>query len=124
MASDTKLVVVVNMAAKMSIGRLAAQIAHAATLAILEAGKWTPDHTFYVSTYDDPVLRYWMKENITKVVVKAWGEEQLAELKKQAEERDIRTALMIEDDGQVTALALGPDLSEALDPLTRELPLL
>jgi len=124
MAAEVKMVVVVNMAAKMSIGRLAAQIAHAATLAILEAGKWTQDHTFYISTYDDPVLRYWMKENITKVVVKTWGEDQLHSLKAQAEAMDIRTALMVEDDGQVTALALGPDLSEKLDPLTGSLPLM
>jgi len=123
MASEVKMVVVANMAAKMSIGRLAAQVAHAATLAILEAGEWI-DNTFQIITDGDPIFRYWMQENITKVVVKTWGAENLAELKKQAEERGIRTALMIEDDGQVTALALGPDLSEKLDPLTRELPLL
>ena len=123
MASEVKMVVVVNMAAKMSIGRLAAQIAHAATLAILEAGEWI-DNTFQIITDGDPILRYWMQENITKVVVKTWGEDQLHSLKVQAEAMGIRTALMVEDDGQVTALALGPDLSEKLDPLTRELPLM
>ena len=123
MASEVKMVVVVNMAAKMSIGRLAAQIAHAATLAILEAGEWI-DNTFQIITDGDPILRYWMRENITKVVVKTWGEDQLHSLKAQAEALGIRTALMVEDDGQVTALALGPDMSEKLDPMTKELPLM
>jgi peptidyl-tRNA hydrolase len=118
-----RMVIVTNMAANMGIGRLAAQIAHAATQIIIEAGKWTDEH-FQLSTCDDSDLRYWMKESFTKIVVKVWGEEALQQLQEDADKAGLRTALMVEEDGQITTLAIGPSSSPELDRLTRHLSLL
>lgn len=120
--NEPRMVIVVNMAVNMGIGRLAAQIAHAATMIVLEAGMWTGNK--YTMEADND-LAYWAKENrITKIVVKVWGEESLISLQKEADRAGIRTALMVEDDGQTTALALGPSASPELDKLTRHLPLM
>ena len=122
--SEPRMVIAVNMAVNMGIGRLAAQIAHAATQLIIESGKWNSEGTFSLSTCDDPELRYWMKESFTKIVVKVWGEDALRSLQEQADKAGLRTALMVEDDGQATALALGPSASADLDRLTRHLSLM
>jgi peptidyl-tRNA hydrolase len=101
---------------------MASQIAHASILSLLREGTWE-GNTFTISNMDE-TLKYWMKESFTKIVVKAWGENQLRGLEREASRKGIRTALFTEDDGQVTCLALGPDLSKNLDPLTGALPLL
>lgn len=122
MSNSVKQVLVVNLAANMGIGRLFSQAAHSSIMSLLQEGKWE-GNTFTILNVDD-TLKYWMKESFTKVVVKAWGEDQLRDLEKEASRNGIRTALFTEDDGQVTCLALGPDLSKNLDPLTKTLPLL
>ncbi len=120
--NEPRMVIVVNMAVDMGIGRLAAQIAHAATMVLLQAGEWK-ENRFTMDADND--LAYWAKENrITKIVVKVWGADTLQLLQEQAEKAGLRTALMIEDDGQTTALAIGPSSSPELDRLTRHLPLM
>jgi len=124
MPSDTvKLVLVANMATNMGVGRVCAQCCHAAVLTILEAGEWV-DTTFQIATDGDPTFKYWMQEGFTKVVVKVWGEEELLALKIKAESLGLRTALMVEDDGQCTALSIGPAETSKLNPVTRDLLLL
>ena len=118
MSDIPKMVIVANMAASMSIGRLSAQIAHAAVLALLQIGTWEDNFFRIEAPYD---LQYWMKESFTKVVVKAWGEDALLALERQAKAANIKTALMVEDDGQITALALGPAPMSTLAPLTKDL---
>ena len=120
--SNIKQVLVVNLAANMGIGRLFSQAAHSSIMSLLQEGIWDGDN-FVIPNADD-TLRYWMQESFTKVVVKAWGEDQLRELEKEASRKGIRTALFIEDTGETTCLALGPALSKDLDPLTKSLPLL
>jgi PTH2 family peptidyl-tRNA hydrolase len=120
--NEPRMVIVVNMAVDMGIGRLAAQIAHAATMIILQAGEWK-DNKFSLEADSD--LEYWAKENrITKIVVKVWGEDRLRLLQEEADKAGLRTALMVEDDGQITALAIGPSSDPSLDRLTRHLPLM
>lgn len=120
--NEPRMVIVVNMAVDMGIGRLAAQIAHAATMILLQAGEWQGNRYSFEADSD---LEYWAKEDrITKIVVKLWGEDKLKALQADAEKAGLRTALMVEDDGQVTALAIGPSSSPELDRLTRHLTLL
>lgn len=120
--NEPRMVIAVNMAVDMGIGRLSAQIAHAATLIILQAGKWEGNKFLFEADCD---LEYWAKEErITKIVVKVWGEDALKSLQESMEKSGIRTAMMIEDDGQFTALAIGPSSSPELDRLTRHLPLM
>ena len=65
-----------------------------------------------------------MKESFTKIVVKAWGEDQLKALEKQAISRGISSSIFTEDTGEMTCLALGPADSRDLDPITGKLFLL
>lgn len=118
-----KQVIAVNLAANMGIGRLCAQACHASILSLLNRGQWNAEG-LQINTKEDSALHYWMKESFTKVVVKVWGEEELLSLQDKAERLGISTALMIEDDGQKTALALGPCEPQLLDKVTKELTLL
>lgn len=120
--SDPRMVIIANMEAPYSIGRIVAQCCHAATMIILHAGEWE-GNKFTLEADTD--LAYWAKEDkITKIVVKVWGEEALKSLQEEAGRAGLRTALMIEDDGVCTALAIGPSSSPELDKLTKHLPLM
>lgn len=120
-----KMAIIVNVGADMSIGRLAAQVAHAATLALLKAGTWNETNTeFKIDATGNTALQFWMQEHFTKVVLKTWGAEEMHRIEREAKALDIPTALMIEDDGQVTALALGPVKATRLASITPRLVLL
>ena len=116
-----KQVIVLNMAVPMSIGRLAAQGAHASILAILNQGSWNKN-TFTIQDASSE-LKYWMKESFTKVFVKAWGFDSLFKLNAKATALGISSVYM-EEDGYTTALAIGPHLSSKIDEITKDLPLL
>ncbi len=111
-----KQVIIVNNALKLPKGKLAAQAAHAAVGAYLEAG---------------PVEQQaWLDEGMPKVVVKVETTEELLRLETAAAEKDI-PACLIEDagrtvvpEGTITCLGLGPAEDEVLDELTGELKLL
>jgi peptidyl-tRNA hydrolase len=105
MADEVKQVIVVNMAVPFPLGRLMAQIAHASMLNIVNRGTWNGDK-FSIDA-DDLALRFWLKDHYTKVVCKAWGKEQMMKIKAEAEKRKLYVALM-EEEGFITALAIGP----------------
>jgi peptidyl-tRNA hydrolase len=121
MADPIKQVIVINMASKMPLGRLLAQAMHASTLNILERGKWDGDKLTIDAT-NDFALKRWLEKQFTKVVCKAWGEDHLLRLKQAAEFAGIHVSVM-EEDGETTAIALGPDFTERL-AFTNNLPLL
>lgn len=117
-----KQIIVVNMAAPMSLGRLVAQSCHASMLSILNRGSWDGD-VFSLKTDDDSfALKYWMKESFTKVACKAWGAEQMLAIKADAESRGLYVSVM-EEEGHITAIALGPAESKKLE-FTKSLVLL
>jgi len=116
-----KQVLIVNMDTPMSVGRLAAQACHASIQVFLNIGKWS-ENNFCINNVSDS-MQYWMKESFTKVVCKVWGKEKLKELYEQAVSLKL-PASIIEDDGYVTAVAIGPDDSKNINPLTRDLILL
>jgi peptidyl-tRNA hydrolase len=116
---SVKQVLVVNMAVPFPLGRLAAQISHASVSNIITRGKWDKDideegyYTFTLKT-KDKALKWWMEEQFTKVVCKAWGKEQMLKVKAEAEEKGIYVGVM-EEDGFITAIALGPAFIEDLE---------
>lgn len=114
-----KLVVVTRKNLKLSPGKLAAQVAHAAVECALKAQEREP-RTF----------KKWMGEGQKKVVVKVDTEKDFYALKEAAEDFGLPTAL-IQDAGHteipagtVTVLGIGPGPNERVDAVTGALALL
>jgi peptidyl-tRNA hydrolase len=113
---DMKQVIVVNEALKLPRGKLAAQVAHAAVGAFLEAG--------------EEVRRAWLNSGMTKIVLQVDNEAVLTKLYDLAKSRNI-PAQLISDAGRtmipagtVTCLGLGPAGDDEIDGLTGQLRLL
>ena len=111
-----KQVIVVNESLKLPKGKLAAQVAHAAVAAFLEA--------------DEQARQHWIEKGMPKVVLKSESEADLLKLQDLARRRNI-PAQLIRDAGKtvipagtMTCLGLGPASADEIDELTRELKLL
>ena len=111
-----KQVIVVNAALRLPKGKLAAQVAHAAVGAFLEASAETQ--------------RTWLEEGMPKVVLKGNSAEELMGLQTLAMQRHI-PACLINDAGRtvvpagtVTCVGLGPAGDNEIDELTGTLKLL
>ncbi len=113
-----KLVVVVRDDIKMSAGKLAAQVAHAAVICALEAKSRKPRWFFE-----------WYKEGQRKVVLRAEDMDQLRALRDRASRAGLPNAL-VTDAGltelppdTTTCLGIGPAPESDVDPITGALPL-
>jgi len=114
-----KLVVVTRQDLKLSAGKTAVQVAHAAVTCALQSKKHDPD-----------TFKEWYEEGQKKVVVKAPDLKALYELKAQAEDLGLVTSL-IQDAGlteipagTVTVLGIGPARDQDVDRVTGHLSLL
>jgi PTH2 family peptidyl-tRNA hydrolase len=114
-----KLVVVVRQDLKLSKGKLAAQVAHAAVACALKAKKEHPI-----------IFSKWWEEGQKKAILKVKTQSELEELEEKAKKAGSVTAL-IKDAGltevppnTLTCLGIGPAKANAIDRLTGELPLL
>lgn len=113
------MVIVVDRNVKMTPGKTAAQVAHAAVTCALAAEK-----------YDKRAFAAWMAEGQQKVVLKANGSKELFRLKVHAEDIGMCTALVKDaghtqiDPGTLTCLGIGPGLESNLDKVTGDLKLL
>lgn len=111
-----KQVIVVNEALKLPAGKLAAQVAHAAVAAFLEA----PSDT----------QRRWLADGMPKVVLRCESEAALLELQAIAERANVPVA-QIRDAGHtvvapdtLTCIGIGPASTAQIDAITGELKLL
>jgi len=115
---EYKLVVVVRDDLEMSVGKLSAQVAHAAVTCALEAKskktKWFSE---------------WYREGQRKVVLKVSGVDELRQLKNKAAKARLPFAL-ITDAGltelppnTTTCLGIGPAPARDVDSITGSLPL-
>jgi PTH2 family peptidyl-tRNA hydrolase len=114
-----KMVIVVRRDLKLSAGKMAAQVAHAAVDCALRA-----------KADDERSFKKWKSEGQKKVVVRVDSERDLHELKMAADARDLTTT-MISDagltevpPGTVTVLGIGPASNPQIDAVTGKLPLL
>jgi len=112
------MVIVVRWDLKLSGGKMAAQVAHAAVNCAFVAKRRTPDW-----------FEKWYMEGQRKVVVKAPGLKELFLAKEQAEALGLVTSL-ITDAGMtqippntVTCLGIGPGPENIVDKVTGELKL-
>jgi|TARA_Y100000310_G_scaffold302635_1_gene340179 PTH2 family peptidyl-tRNA hydrolase len=111
-----KLVVLVRKDLKMPIGKLAAQVSHAAVEAVLKSNKGK--------------VKEWLKSNGKKVVLVVENTKELSKLNTLAKKNKLITAL-IRDAGRtffkkptITCLGIGPDKEEKIDKITKNLKML
>ncbi len=111
-----KQVIVVNHALHLPKGKLAAQVAHAAVGAFIEAGA--------------SAQQRWLEEGMPKIVVRVADEQELLRLSELAQQAGL-PALLVEDAGRTvlpagtfTCLGIGPAPDEQVDQLTGTLSLL
>ena len=108
-----KQAIVVNESLKLPRGKLAAQVAHAAVAAFLEATQETQQE--------------WLVCGMPKIVLEGHSAEELQKLEEAARQRGIPVARIIDAGrtvvtaGTATCLGLGPARVEELNNLTAEL---
>jgi len=116
---DYKLCVVIRKDLKLSPGKTAVQVAHAAVSCSLGAKK---KNTLWFNA--------WFKEGQKKVVLKGKDLSELFFLKEKAESLGIQTSLISDaglteiPPGTVTCLGIGPAPADKVDSVTGQLPLL
>jgi peptidyl-tRNA hydrolase len=111
-----KQAIIVDKSLKLPRGKLAAQVAHAAVAAFLEAGQ--------------EARQQWLDEGMPKVVLKVDSQAALMTLQELAQQQKIPAQLIADagrtvvSGGTITCLGLGPTNEENLDQLTGDLKLL
>jgi PTH2 family peptidyl-tRNA hydrolase len=110
-----KQVIVVNESLKLPRGKLAAQVAHAAVAAFLEAS--------------DEAKRLWLAEGMPKVVLRSETADDMTQFEEAAKKRGIPAYVVCDAGrtvvpaGTITCLGLGPASDSELDEITGELKL-
>jgi len=112
---EFKQCIVIREDLKLSSGKLAVQVAHAAILAMERA--------------DKRVVRDWKEEGQRKIVLKVPALQEIFRLRDEAERAGVASAIVIDaglteiPPGTVTALGLGPASATMLDKITGNLKL-
>ena len=116
---EFKQVIVVRKDLRMGVGKIAAQVGHAAVLGVDESKK-----------FDNVWVRSWLNEGQPKIVVKVNSLEELLKIKRKAEKFMI-PLVIVQDrgltqipSGTVTCIGIGPAPSDIIDKVTSELKLL
>ncbi len=113
---EYKQVIVVRDDLKLSRGKLAVQVAHAAVIGYEKA--------------DKNVVEEWKRQGQKKIVLKVNGLDELMRIKERAEMIGIPTGIVADaglteiPPGTITAVVLGPDEAKKIDRVTGSLPLL
>ncbi|MEM5801844.1 MAG: peptidyl-tRNA hydrolase Pth2 [Candidatus Aenigmatarchaeota archaeon] len=111
-----KQVIVVRKDLKLGVGKIAAQVAHAAIGSLKKANK--------------NISEIWEKEGAKKIVVKVNSLEKLKEIYKKVKKEKIPCFLVRDagltqvKKGTITALGIGPDKEDKIDKITGKLKLL
>ena len=113
---DFKQVIVVNKSLGMSQGKLAAQVAHASVLSLLDT--------------NEAVACGWLDNSYPKIVLQVETTQDLIDLQEKANSFRIANALVIDEgrtevsNGAITCLGIGPDVKSRIDEVTGDLRLL
>ena len=116
---ETKMVILVRTDLKMSKGKTAAQVAHAAVNCALASKK-----------KDSRNFDRWMSEGERKVVLKVSGRDELFQIKAMADAAGLINSVITDagrtevEPGSVTCLGIGPAGETAIDKITGDLGML
>ena len=111
-----KQVILVRQDLKLPKGKLAVQVAHASSTALIKSHK------------DD--VNKWQSEGMKKIVLKVKDLDELLQYKKKAEDMGLICALIedagktVVEPGTITCLGIGPDREEKIDKVTGNLKIL
>lgn len=111
-----KQVILIRQDLKLPKGKLAVQASHSSVEAVQKSSK--------------AVLSKWRAEGSKKVVLKVKDLDELMEYKQQAENLNLKTALITDaaktffKEPTITCLAIGPDKDEKIDKVTGKLKML
>jgi len=111
-----KQVIVVRDDLKLSRGKIAVQVAHAAIIGFLKS--------------DEKIRRAWLEEGQKKIVLKVENLQKLLEIKEKAEIAGLKTGVVVDaglteiPPNTITAVVIGPDEEKKIDRITGNLPLL
>ena len=135
MEKQAKQVIVVRKDLNMRKGKIGAQVAHASMGALLKAFSRTkmPMGGLHLRAhlFEDSAAYAWLEGPFTKICVYVNTEQELLDLVRKAEYKNILHCL-ITDSGKtefngvptITCAAFGPEWVDTLDELTKHLPLL
>lgn len=124
-----KQVIVLRKDLNMRKGKMVAQGSHASMGAILKRGIFTPEDQFVISP--DIEMAEWLLGRFTKICVSCPDESALLDIYQKALDAGLNCSL-IQDAGLTefggvptyTAVAVGPNYPDRVDPITGGLPLL
>ena len=114
--NEYKQVILVRTDLKMNKGKIAAQCSHASVSSVLKSSKLLVD--------------IWKKQGMKKVVLKVSSEKELLTYKRKAALAGFKTSIIKDagrtqvKPGSLTAVAIGPDVSEKIDKITKDLKIL
>jgi peptidyl-tRNA hydrolase, PTH2 family len=134
---EVKQVIVIRKDLKMRKGKMIAQGAHSSMKVILDKCiktkivKWSDKCVLKLPLNENEALYNWLNGSFTKIVVGVNSLEELEELEKEAIKNNILTA-KITDAGRtefngvptITALAIGPEFNDKINPITKHLTLI
>ncbi|HLD10704.1 MAG TPA: peptidyl-tRNA hydrolase Pth2 [Candidatus Nanoarchaeia archaeon] len=113
---DYKQVILVRSDLKLPKGKCASQVAHAAVEAVLKSDKET--------------IKEWRMQGMAKIVLKVEDEKELLKYNQRAKDSKLITALITDagkttiEPGTKTCVAIGPNISEKIDLIVKDLRLL
>lgn len=117
--NSMKMAIVVRSDLKMTKGKSCSQAAHAAVLCYQESLKNNPG-----------ALKVWLRLGQPKVVLKTSSQEELEKLHSESKDAGV-IAVLVSDAGRtqiksgtMTVLGIGPDFSEKIDAIVKDLKLL
>ncbi|BCS90934.1 MAG: peptidyl-tRNA hydrolase [Candidatus Micrarchaeota archaeon] len=116
---DIKQVIIIRNDLKMGKGKIASQAAHASLAAYKK-----------VLSLDKKIVECWEENGSKKVVLKIESLDKLNEILRKLEDFNIPYVVIIDrgltqvEPGTLTAVGIGPWLSESIDRVTRDLKLL
>ena len=126
--NSVKQVIVWRKELSVRKGKMMVQAAHAAMKVLLDCGHFEGSNCIISMT---PAMKAWLSGNFKKVAVYAPDEAALRALYAQAQAAGLPCAMVIDagltefkNQPTLTCIAIGPALSEEVDMITGDLPLL